>query len=269
MHTVLDLFDADAVHVRFREARVFEAIARRGFTDPRIEISTAGQVLPQIRLTAVKDDRRHLLVEACLWSMSVPERFFAERGFAVDSAVDLAVVYWVREEDPTRAFRADRPPLPLQRHPGLGALRETFRVIAGMAADAGKDGVGCMPKFFHDAVIFYRSRLFLFLDAAEQGRFEALLRDLSVRPLREVSLALLEGTVLDAGGNKAGWQPGYQVFPLSARLAAYFNSPGYEAEVRRSAATHRFRCDECLRSPTRANIGTVDNAGGKDRRRLQ
>lgn len=256
MDTVLDVIDAASLRERFRQAGVFDVVAQRGFCDPEIEVATRGLALPHVNLWATKGGRRHLLLEACLSEMTIQPSFFAARGSALDSAVDMAVVYWVREQDPTRSFRKDRPPLPLQRHPGLGALRQAFRVIAGMAVDAGKDGVACMPKFFHDAVIFYRSRLFLFLDPAEQGRFEALLRDLSALPLRDVSLALFNDGVTDAQGLPVSWQPGYQVYPLSPRLTGYFNSPVYEAAVAQRAAACAFACDQRLRSPPLTHIET-------------
>ena len=261
MEKVLGVFDAEALRERFERAGVFEVVAQRGFSDPQIEIVTAGQAIPHVHLYGRKDRQRHLLLEACLSETVVRPAFFAARGFPVDSPICLAVAYWVREQDPTRPFRADRPRLPLQRHPGLGALRRAFRVITGMAIDLGKDGVACMPKFFHDAHIFYRSRLFLFLDPAEQGRFEALIRDLRTLSLRDASLALLNGAVGDRDGLPVSWHPGYQVFPLSQRLTAYFNSPKYEQTVVEQMNLCNFDCNRQLLSPLHGHIDAEDITG--------
>jgi hypothetical protein len=154
--------------------------------------------------------------------------------------MDLVSVYWLREQDPTAKCTVDRPALPLQEHPGLGILRRAFRVIVGMARELDKDGVACIPKFFHDAVIFFRSRLFLFLDAEQQGRFEALVRDLSAVPLATASVLLASDGVRDQQGHVVRWEFASQVLPLSARLCAYFNSPQYSEVVRTVFATSRF-----------------------------
>jgi len=103
--------------------------------------------------------------------------------------------------------------------------------------------VASVPKFFHDAVIFYRSRFFLFLDSVEQGRFEALLRDLADLPLGDATLAVLAGAVRDAAGTVVRWTPGYQVFPLSPALAGYFHAAQYANQVTAAFDGHRFAVD--------------------------
>lgn len=235
---VFDTFDAVALHQRFAAAGVFDAVGARGFSRPSVEIVATGQAIPHIYLSGEKLGHRHLLLEACLTTTVVRPSFFTTPGLTMGAPVELAVAYWVREQDPTRSFPRGRPRLPLQRYPGLGALRHAFRVIAGMAAELNKDGVACVPKFFHDALIFYRSRLFLFLDPIEQGRFEAIGRDLASVPLYDLSVALLTGAVRDQRGEPVIWRPGYQVFPLSERLSGYFNSPKYENMVVDEAASY-------------------------------
>jgi hypothetical protein len=258
MDKLFGRFDAASLRQRFASAGVFDVLAERGFSHPDVEIVANGQALPHVYVTAQKHGRRHLLLEACLTDAVVRPSFFTSRGYAIDESVTLAVAYWVREQDPTRSFPADRPQLPLQRHPGLGALRHAFRVIAGMAAELGKDGVACVPKFFHDALIFYRSRLFLFLDPIEQARFEVLMRDLAGTSLRDLSLALLNGAVTDQHGLPVAWHPGYQVFPLSQRLTAYFNSPKYETMVVDEAANYRVAYDPRLGAAAHLHVEISD-----------
>lgn len=260
MDKVFDTFDAAALHRRFAQAGVFDVLANRGFSELQVEVVATGQALPHVYLSGEKQGRRHQLLEACLTTAVIPPSAFVARGMTMEGPLELAVAYWVREQDPTRSFPQDRPRLPLQLHPGLGALRHAFRVIAGMAAELGKDGVACVPKFFHDALIFYRSRLFLFLDPVEQGRFEALLRDLDGVPLRDSSLALLGGAVTDQHGAPVVWRPGYQVFPLSERLTAYFNSHKYETMVVDEAANHRVTYDLRGSAPS-VDVGAVLSPG--------
>jgi hypothetical protein len=127
-----------------------------------------------------------------------------------------------------------------------------------MASELGKDGVVSVPKFFHDAVIFYRSRLFLFLDGTEEGRFEGLMRDLRGLSLGDASLALVSGCVRDATGKLAYWTPGYQVFPLSSVMTAYFHSPRYASLVEQALRRDRFTVDRVAASRARATLGAAN-----------
>lgn len=256
MGGVLGTYDVPDMRQLLEQAGVFEALARKGFTSCAVEVETAGRALPHALVYGCKGGARHLLLDACVGEAVVRPEYFAARGYPLNRTIDLAIVHWVREQDPTARFSAARPPLPLQTHPGLGVLRHAFRVVVRMAAELAKDAVGNTPKFFHDAAIFYRSKLFLFLDGAEQGRFEALLRDLAPLPLGDASLALVGGAVRDADGAVARWEPGYLVFPIAPDVAGYFHSTEYASQVAAATATHRFTWDAAALAATRATAHT-------------
>lgn len=243
MSRVLGRYDAAAIRDLFVDAGVFAALARKGFNHLEVRLEDRGGSLPHILLSGCKQGAPFLLVDACLGEAVVRPEFFACRGYAMERPIELAVIRWVREQDPTAQFRPDRPRLPLQRHPGLGVLRQAFRVVVRMAADLGKDGVANVPKFFHDAIIFHRSRLFLFLDGAEQGRFEALARDLRSLSLGDASVALVSRCVHEAQRGVLEWSPGYQVFPISPLLTTYFHSDEYAARVAETLQADRFVYD--------------------------
>jgi hypothetical protein len=238
MTKILDTSDADTLRRLFEEEGTFLSLAERGFHD--FEVEVGGNGLPCVRILAHKRQRRWLLLEASITEYTLQPQFFRARGYEIDRPVGLALAYWLREEDPTASFARDRPPLPLQRHPGLGVLRSAFHVLSRVARDRGLDGVACVPKFFHDAVIFFRSRLFLFLAGEEQGRFEALLRDLDPLPLALASTQVTCGSVSDFSGAPVIWAPGLQVCPLTPLLTAYFHSPEYAASVRAACKNSRF-----------------------------
>ena len=236
---LLGRYDAAALRALFAEAGVLRILEERGFTDLEVAVDGTGSTVSHALLFGRKDGDRYELIDAIVVEATLPPRLLTV-GTGLTRELDLAVVYWLRQEDPTRAFLDSRPALPLQRHPGLGVLRRAFRVAVQMASELGKDGVGNLPKFFHDAVIFFHSRLFLFLDGEEQGRFEALVRDLDPLPLGDASIALIGGCVRDAQGAVVQWRPGIQVFPISADLTAYFHSPEYAAAVARGLAAAHF-----------------------------
>jgi hypothetical protein len=237
---VLARYDAVAVAAMLEQVGVYRALDRKGFCRFEVTIDTPEHGLSHTRLFARKKGNRHRLLDACITEVTLQSDFFRERGFEIDRALNLLSLYWLREEDPTAHFTADRPPLPLQHHPGLGILHVAFRAIVRMAREMEKDGVACMPKFFHDATIFFRSRLFLFLDGTQQGRFEALLRDLRSLPLGTASALLAADGVRDHRGDIVRWELASQVLPLADVLSSYFNSPGYAGAVAEAYACPRF-----------------------------
>lgn len=244
MGKVFGRYDEAAVGRLFDDAGVLHALREKGFHDFEVAIDDTTPGLVRVRLSGRKGNRGHLLLDASLTESILPPELFRARGYVMDGPVHLASVYWLRQEDPTARFAPDRPPLPLQRHPGLGVLRAAFHVVTTIARGCDFDGVACVPKFFHDAAIFYRSRLFLFLDGTEQGRFEALLKAAGPLSLGSASMRLLAGIVRDAAGRPVFWNPGVQVCPLSPRLVAYFHSPEYQRDVRQAYAACRFRWND-------------------------
>ncbi len=241
---ILRRYDAPTLRALFARAGTLASLERKGFADIDVVIDWVGRALPHALLVGTKAGTRYVLLDAILGETTIEPAFFARFAITMARPIELAVVHWLREEDPTARFEAGRPALPLQHHPGLGILRSAFRVVVRMANELGKDGVASTPKFFHDAVIFFRSRLFLFLDPDEQGRFEALLRDLRPLGLGDASLALLGNCVRDHAGRVVSWTPNVQACPLSPELTGYFNAPAYAARVERALATHHFTIDD-------------------------
>lgn len=251
---LLGRFDAPDIRARLAEVGVLRALEAKGFDSIDVTVDVTTHALPCALVSGSHGGTRHLLLEACVGELTVGTAFFARHDHPVDRPMSLVLAYWLREQDPTRPFSTDRPLLPLQRHPGLGVLRRTFHVIRGMAQELGRDGIASMPKFFHDALLFYRSRLFLFLDGSEQGRFEGLVRDLAGVALADASIALIAGCVRDDAGNVVSWSPGYQVFPISEPLLGYFNGATYAAHVAGALERSRFTCSLPLLAAARDSL---------------
>jgi hypothetical protein len=247
-------YDGVALGRLLEEAGVLGSLRGKGFSDFTVAVGNGSLALPHIALCARKGGARHLLLEACLRRLTVAPDAARRAGCSVGAPLDLLFVQWVREQDPTAHFAPARPRLLLQQHPGLGVLRRAFRVAVRIGADLGVDGVANQPKFFHDAVIFHRSRLFLFLAGEEQGRFEALERDLDRLALRDATMAVAGWCVRDAADRVVHWQPGYQVFPLSPQLTAHFHAPAYAGAVAAARTANRFRVDAATLAAVRRQL---------------
>ncbi len=127
--------------------------------------------------------------------------FVLERRRVADA--DVLYVHWFTLRNPRAQFSALRPRLPGQEVPGLGLAREMGELLALMARRLDLAAVVFRPAYFHTA---YPSRHnFSFLDAARQGRFQALVRDLAPLSLRGATAAVAEGRVL-LDGKRYAWE---------------------------------------------------------------
>ncbi|HUK65213.1 MAG TPA: histone deacetylase [Anaeromyxobacteraceae bacterium] len=106
---------------------------------------------------------------------------------------EVLYVHWLSLRHPRAHFSPLRPRLPGQDVPGLGLAREIGELLALMARRLELGGVVFRPSHYH---IAYTARHnFFFVDPSRQGRFEALVRDLSGLALLEATSAVSEGRV--------------------------------------------------------------------------
>ena len=116
---------------------------------------------------------------------------------------ELLYVHWLTLRNPRARFSSDRPRLPGQDVPGLGMAREMTELLVRMAVRLGLHGLSLRPAAYHLA---HNGRALLrFVDPARQGRFEALVRDLSATPLLEATQAVAEGRVR-MNGEPYAWE---------------------------------------------------------------
>ena len=233
-------YDTEAVTRMFDEAGVLDAVRAKGFRHPRLSLGGIDSPLTHVQLHAEKAGGAHLLFDGCLTEATADTSAFGVYGSCPRTPASVIVIFWAREQDPTARFAPDRPRLPLQDYPGLGVLKRVFRIGARIGVEMEKDGLAAYPKFPHDAIIFFRSRLFLFLHGEEQGKLEAMWRDLSHLGLRDFSLAVSSGATYDETGRAVHWQPGLQVYPLSDVLRGHFNSEAYADAVMCGRAKARY-----------------------------
>ena len=119
------------------------------------------------------------------------------------AGAEVLYVNWLSLRNPRAHFSEGRPALPGQDVPGLGLAREIGELLALMARRLELAGVVFRPAHYHTA---YSARHNLaFVDAARQGRFEALVRDLSALPLLEATVAVAGGRVL-LNGRPYAWE---------------------------------------------------------------
>lgn len=188
---LLGFYSAAGLEHALHRYGVLEQLGRLGYRDFKVEVRDAdvGEVA---RLFAVGEAGvPELLVETVLEQKEI-------------DGASILYVHWLTLRHPNARFTEARPRLPGQEVPGLGLAREFTELFARMALRLKLKGVAYRPAAFHTA---YAGRDDLrFVDPVRQGRFEALIRDLSGLPLVEATQAIAAGRVrLD--GQPYPWEP--------------------------------------------------------------
>jgi hypothetical protein len=177
---LLGFYTAEGIEHALSHYGVLAQLTRLGYGPCRVAISVTDEIGERVRVFGTAGGAEHLLGEMVL-----------ERKI-IDQAPVL-YVHWLTLRNPLAAFTAQRPALPGQEVPGLGLAREATEILARMAERLGLEGVAFRPAGYHTA---YAGRALLrFVDPARQGRFEALVRDLSSVPLAEAAQLLASGRV--------------------------------------------------------------------------
>lgn len=208
---LLGYYTAAGLEYAFHRYGIFEMLERLGYAHFRVAFDQAGPG-ERLRLFGEADGLEHMLVEAIL-----EKRQVAGHG--------VLYVHWLTLRHPRARFSEKRPALPGQDVPGLGLGREAGEMLAIMALRLGLAAVVYRPAHYHTA--FPARHYFTFVDPERQGRFEALVRDLSHLSLVEATRALEEGRVL-VDGRSYRWEADQMAFWLSEST----ERPGLAAQER-------------------------------------
>jgi acetoin utilization deacetylase AcuC-like enzyme len=229
---VLGYYSAQGIEYALERYGVLEAVRKRGFVDPAVEVDTSHSGRQMVRLTASRGGRSGLL----LLELVVGRRFVTPPA-ADAPAFELLAVEWLLLQDPTQGFSLAHPPLPEQKHPGLGLARDVQELLIQAARRLGLDGLVHRPSHYHLARVAYGE--WHFLDPEAEGRFLALQDRVGALPLVEATAAVEGGAVEDGGGRPFRWEPSEQVFAVSEALGRHLASPDYAG--RRDAAREAWR----------------------------
>lgn len=171
----------------------------------------------------------------------IPDKGFFEKGAEL-STLDMIVIEWLTLQNPNTLFTDEKPQLPGQRNPGLGALKFMMDIMFSVGSGVIKDGFLDIPEHVHGAIMY--SRKFKFFNPAHEAILRALLRDLGCYSLLDITWGMTTNTILDAStGKPQEHQPSEQIFPVSKRLQDYFNSKKYNDTFKSVYREKRFKLD--------------------------
>lgn len=222
----LELLSRHAVELSLERAGLLAQLRARGFVEPHVELvadSGLGSTL------TVRSETAELLVE-----------LRAHRSRSAVAGADVLFIEWLLMQNPRLEFPAGRPPLPEQRHPGLGLLRSFLGWLGVIAELSHLDGVAFAPSAWHTAALSHASARFL--EPEGEARLQATRDALAGLPMHEAVRALLAGEVVDDEGQPVTWQPATMVIPISpglrARLSGHDRAEAV-AVARASLSWHR------------------------------
>lgn len=198
---LLGFYTAEGLEQALFRYGILDQIERLGYEQLTIAIDRVGsgdrvRLFGRITGNLDRPRRPELLVEAVLDRCTI-------------GGAELLCVAWLTLRHPRARFTEQRPKLPGQDVPGLGLAREASELFEQTANRLGLAGVALSPAHYH--VAYAARERVKFVDPARQGRFEALMRDLSSKgSLLEITTAIDQGRVR-LNGAVYRWEPSEMV----------------------------------------------------------
>lgn len=156
---------------------------------------------------------------------------------------ELLWIEWLMLQNPRLGFLSGRPPLPGQKAPGLGMLREVISLLILVCERIGLDGIAFVPSHFHLAVQAHGP--LRFAEPLAEARYRAMVAALHALPLGRASEAVDAGRVEDAATDQpARWERSPMVLPVTEALKDRLAGEEFRREVDRLGATLRYRLAE-------------------------
>ena len=222
----LGYFSPHGVELVLERYGVLNRLRLLGFEHPTIELDLDDGIGETLRIWA-RPDRKDLVVELRL-----------DRSRRAVAGFEVLTVEWLLLQNPRAKFGPFRRPLPGQKHPGLGLLKEIFGFEVMICEILELDGVFFVPSSYHVAA--QSRRVVHFLEPRDEALFETLQTLLGGMPLAEASSAVAEGRIRDVDGKVFEWKGLPMILPVSDLLKERVSGPEYQVEVQAAAETFRF-----------------------------
>ncbi len=242
----LGFYTEEGLEVALEKYGFFRDLERLGFSDFRIETHTDELDEHLFRLWSTDPKLEDPIIELVVRRDFLrPQSELADR--IAETHLPVLTVDWLLLQNPARSFTPDRPPLPGQRHPGLGVGAQVLEVLRNICKRLNLAAIVTVPSYFHNA--FFYSTEFRHFDPHWQGAFLGLCRDLMPtvhNSVTHLSWALHWEMVAngDDPAEPFGWFQQLMVNPLSRPLRQYFQDRSYQSSVQKSLQSHALRLFE-------------------------
>jgi acetoin utilization deacetylase AcuC-like enzyme len=211
-------FSQHGVELVLERLGLLDQLRLLGFRHPTVEVDLTGSVGDTVRIFS-HPDRRELLVELRV-----------NRNTRVVTGCEVLVIEWLLLQNPRADFGPYRRPLPGQKFPGLGLLKEVFGWLVVVAEMLDLDGIYYVPASYHVAI--QSRRRVRFLKPEHEAWMQALDELFDGLSLAEASKIVADGRVQDRiSGYALSWQGYPMVLPVSDKLREKVSGAAYEDRV--------------------------------------
>jgi acetoin utilization deacetylase AcuC-like enzyme len=214
----LSHFSQHGIELLLERLGLLDQLRLRGFRHPCVDLDLSGSVGDTLRIWS-EPDRRELLMELRV-----------NRSSRVVSGCDVLVLEWLLLQNPRAHFGPYRRPLPGQKHPGLGLLKEVFGWLVVVGEVLEVDGIYYVPSSYHVAI--QSRRRVRFLEPAHEAWMQALDELFAGVSLAEASNIIDDDRVVDeVSGYRLKWKGYPMVLPVSDGLKERVTGEAYQERV--------------------------------------
>ena len=228
----LSHFSQHGIELLLERLGLLDQLRLRGFRHPSVAVDLSGSIGDTLRIYS-HPDHREMLME-----------LRTNRSSRVVKGCEVLFIEWLLLQNPRSHFGPYRRPLPGQKHPGLGLLKDVFGWLVVVAEMLELDGIYYVPSSYHVAI--QSRRRVRFLEPEDEAMIQGLEELFADVSLAEASNAIAQGRVVDrATGEALDWQGYPMVLPVSEKLRERVTGERYEALV----AAARTRIDLAFTEP--------------------
>jgi hypothetical protein len=244
-HLFLNIYDESMIRRRFEEIGLIAYLRNKGYSKIKITAEKEGLFTSRLKVYDTTTAPENILINTRFSeTVFTPLADFCTVSNEKNEACsfNLIVIEWIETIDPHAEFTKERPQLPGQKKPGLGALAYIKKFLTLLGKDAARDGFLKIADHPHNAIMY--ADVFMFINPARQGYLNALRRDMEQYTLSDIAWGFLTQTIYDQKtGASEKYVPSEQVLPLSDRLMEHFTSRAYATGVKQIYESKAFRFD--------------------------
>jgi acetoin utilization deacetylase AcuC-like enzyme len=225
----LGYYSRHGLELALERLGILQRLRDRGFRHPTLELELDNPAGQTLRVFS-EPDRRELLAEVR-----------ARRDRQTVPGMELLRIEWLLLQNPRARFGKRHRPIPGQKYPGLGLLRDTAAMLILICDRLGLDGISFVPSHYHMAA---QAEEYLgFLDPDDAARYRAFREAVGDLSLGEATRAVDEGRVVDeATGEAVRWEPVPMLMAISDRLKEHLaDAERAEAQEAQEAARGKYR----------------------------
>ncbi|MGD2114746.1 MAG: histone deacetylase [Acidobacteriota bacterium] len=224
----LGFYSRHGMELALEQLGLLRRLRDRGFPHPTLEFELDNPAGQTVRLFG-DTDREELLGE-----------LRARRDRRTVPGMEMLRVEWLLLQNPRARFGPGRSPLPGQKHPGLGMLRDVVAMLILICDRLSLDGLLFVPSHYHMAS--QAGDVLQFLKPEDAARFDAMRDALRGLRLADATRAVHQGRLVDrATGEPMEWQPAPMILPVSDRLQERMKDR--DVRSRREAARKGFELE--------------------------